>query len=154
WPGISPARLETPCVPYVARSNSSDVNVMVLLASIFGMSVSAVSSLRVLAGRNRPCGSRAARTLPVSRSATIHAGELTIAGIAGAPGNACTRRPDPPSSAPPIGALAWRAVEPAAGSCVGAGDGETSAPNVGEAERARAIAVSPAAGQRRSCMVD
>ena len=57
--------------------------------SSFGSSVSAVSTLRVLAGRRRPCGFWAASTSPVSRSASRRRGRRRL-GSAVAPGASTT----------------------------------------------------------------
>ncbi len=55
----------------------------------------------MLAGRCLPCGSLAAMTSPVSRSATSHASADTSLGSGGVPGAVIT--PQPESASPPIG---------------------------------------------------
>ncbi len=61
----------------------------------------AVSTLMMLAGRCLPCGSRAAMTSPVSRSATSQASAETSPGTGGVPG--AVTMPQPDSASPPIG---------------------------------------------------
>src|ERR1700712_2415653 len=65
-----------------------------------GMSVTAVSVLRVLAGRKRPCGSLAPRIWPVSASAPTQL-EAVRSGAVGAP--APTITPPPSIAGPPTG---------------------------------------------------
>ena len=65
------------------------------------MATMAVSTLTMLAGRCRPCGSRAAMTSPESRSATSQASAETSSGSGGVP--AATITPHPLSASPPTG---------------------------------------------------
>src|SRR3984957_16848603 len=55
----------------------------------------------MLAGRWRPCGSRAAMMSPVSRSATTHASADTSSGTGAVPG--AVMIPQPESASPPSG---------------------------------------------------
>ena len=59
----------------------------------------ATSTLMMLAGRCLPCGSLAAMTSPVSRSATSQASAEMSPGTGGVPGAVIT--PHPPSASPP-----------------------------------------------------
>src|ERR1700733_2278157 len=65
------------------------------------MEAIATSTLMMLAGRCRPCGSLAAITAPLSRSATSHASAETSFGNGGVPGAAII--PQSPSASPPTG---------------------------------------------------
>src|ERR1700712_2897758 len=67
-----------------------------------GIRVTAVSVLRVLAGRYFPCASLAASTSPVSASAITQL-EAVMSGTAGTPAVGWTTMPPLPSRAPPIG---------------------------------------------------
>src|SRR5215470_8452442 len=67
-----------------------------------GMSEIAVSTLSVLAGRYRPCGSLAASTWPVPASAITNA-EARMSGSRGTePGGWLTTTPREPSCGPPM----------------------------------------------------
>ena len=72
--------------------------------------VRASRTLMVDAGRYRPCGSLAAITAPLSRSATSQAADVSRSGTRPADESATT--PHPPSASPPTG-----------GECTGSGDG-------------------------------
>jgi hypothetical protein len=78
WPAMRPATLG------VADAASLDATVVARGLST-GSRATAVSTLSVLAGRKRPCGSRAARIAPVPASATTKADALTKGsrGVAG-----------------------------------------------------------------------
>ncbi len=65
------------------------------------MDAIATSTLMTLAGRCRPCGSRAAITAPLSRSATSQASAETSPGAGALPG--AVMMPQPPSALPPTG---------------------------------------------------
>src|SRR5439155_8903650 len=65
------------------------------------MEAIATSTLMMLAGRCRPCGSRAAMTAPLSRSATSQASAEMSSGTGGVLGAATM--PQLPSALPPIG---------------------------------------------------
>ena len=65
------------------------------------MAAIATSTLMTLAGRCRPCGSLAAMTSPLSRSAISHASAEMSLGSGGVPGAAMTPQPD--SALPPSG---------------------------------------------------
>ena len=65
------------------------------------MAAMASSTLMMLAGRWRPCGSRAAMTSPLSMSASTQASAETSPGSGGAP--AATITPQLPSASPPTG---------------------------------------------------
>jgi hypothetical protein len=87
-----------------------------------GISVSPVSSLSVLAGRNLPCGSRAASTLPVSRSASTQPRAVTGPGSFVRP-SVMTPRPairGPPTTLP-------SGARPTGGRCPGFGFAGTGA---------------------------
>ena len=87
----------------------------------------------MLAGRCLPCGSLAAMTSPVSRSATSHASAETSLGSGGVPGAVTT--PQPESASPPIGL---------AGTGSGAGG---SSPGLGTSDASMAGGVASRYGQ-------
>src|SRR5579862_6533634 len=92
-----------------------------------GISVIAVSTLSVLAGRYQPCGSLAASTCPVPASAMTNA-EACTPGNRGTPGAALTITPRPDSSVPPM------ACGRLAGAAASSGEAGTGAgPPVGDA---------------------
>jgi hypothetical protein len=94
-PGTRPTRVPS-------TFTSSAVAVTTCRRFSRGISVSPVSSLSVLAGRNLPCGSRAASTLPVSRSASTQPRAVTGPGNLARP-SVMTPRPailGPPTTLP------------------------------------------------------
>src|SRR6185312_2304852 len=80
---------------------SSGVPSTVLLRFSSRSDAIATKTLITLAGRCRPCGSRAAMMAPLSRSATTQASAETSPGTGGVPTAVTT--PQPPSALPPIG---------------------------------------------------
>ncbi len=86
----------------------------------------------MLAGRCLPCGSFAAMTSPVSRSATSHASAETSSGIGGVPGAVTTPQPD--SASPPSGVA-------------GTGSGAGGSPAVGTSDESTAGGVATRYGQ-------
>jgi hypothetical protein len=110
-PGTRPTRVPS-------TFTSSAVAVTTCRRFSRGISVSPVSTLSVLAGRNSPCGSRAASTLPVSRSASTQPRAVIGPGRCG-PGALMMPRPaifGPPTTLP-------SGARPAGGRCPGFGAG-------------------------------
>ncbi len=87
------------------------------------MEAIATSTLMMLAGRCRPCGSLAAMTAPLSRSATSQASAETSFGSAGVFG--AVTMPQLPSASPPTG-LAGTASGIGGSPAVGASDESTA----------------------------
>ena len=96
------------------------------------MAAIATSTLMTLAGRCRPCGSLAAMTSPVSRSATSHASAEMSLGSGGVPGAATT--PQPASALPPSG-------------LAGTGSGSGGSPTAGTSDESTAGGVVTRYGQ-------
>ena len=87
------------------------------------MACIAVSALMMLAGRCLPCGSRAAMTSPVSRSATNQASAEMSPGTGGVLG--AVMMPQPDSASPPIG-LAGTGSGSGGGPTLGTSDASTA----------------------------
>src|ERR1700757_3925303 len=126
----TPPALTPTLVPSAAASSS--VPSTDLLRGSALMDAIATSTLMMLAGRWRPCGSLAAITAPLSRSATSQASAETSFGTGGVLGAVTT--PQLPSASPPTG-------------FAGTANGIGGAPAVGTSEESTAGGVDSLYGQ-------
>src|ERR1700739_3882339 len=100
WTTVYTPPASTPTLVPSAAASSSVPWIGLLRGSAL-MTAIATRTLMMLAGRCRPCGSLAAMTAPLSRSATSHGSAETSPASAAVPG--ATTTPQLPSASPPTG---------------------------------------------------